>query len=62
MTMLVSWIGVDTHGPSSVYIAADSRISWTQEHKFDFGKKVFASKNILKFLDMQVMFFFHLLY
>lgn len=44
MTMLVSWIGVDTHGPSSVYIAADSRISWTQEHKFDFGKKVFASK------------------
>lgn len=49
MTMLVSWIGVDTHGPSSVYIAADSRISWTQEHKFDFGKKVFAG-SIPKFV------------
>ena len=44
MTMLVSWIGVDTHGPTSAYIAADSRISWNMGYKFDFGKKVFASK------------------
>ena len=44
MTMLVSWIGIDTHGPTSAYIAADSRISWNMTNKFDFGKKVFASK------------------
>ena len=42
--MLVSWIGIDTHGPTSAYIAADSRISWNMTNKFDFGKKVFASK------------------
>ena len=45
MTMLASWIGVDTHGPTSAYIISDSRISWSDRIKFDHGKKVFASKN-----------------
>lgn len=44
MTMLVSWIGVDTHGPTSAYIVADSRISWDTSNTFDFAKKVFAAK------------------
>jgi len=44
MTLLVSWVGIDTHGPSSVYIASDSRISWGTSVKFDFGRKVFAFK------------------
>ena len=42
MTLLVSWIGVDTHGISSAYIVSDSRFSWENGH-FDYGKKVFAS-------------------
>jgi hypothetical protein len=42
MTLLVSWVGIDTHGPSSIYIASDSRISWGASVKFDFGRKVFA--------------------
>ena len=42
MTLLVSWIGVDTHGTASAYIAADSRISWGNKAKFDHGRKVFA--------------------
>lgn len=43
MTLIVSWVGIDTHGPSSVYIASDSRISWgTAAAKFDLGRKVFA--------------------
>jgi hypothetical protein len=42
MTLLVSWVGVDTHGTSSAYIAADSRISWSSLAKFDYGRKVFA--------------------
>jgi hypothetical protein len=42
MTLLVSWVGVDTHGPSSVYIASDSQISWGTLAKFNFGRKVFA--------------------
>ncbi|MGD9126789.1 MAG: hypothetical protein PVH19_05360 [Planctomycetia bacterium] len=42
MTLLVSWIGVDTHGTTSAYIAADSRISWNNLAKFDHGRKVFA--------------------
>ena len=42
MTLLVSWIGVDSHGTSSAYIAADSRISWGIRANFDYGRKVFA--------------------
>lgn len=44
MTLLASWIGIDTHGPTSAYIVADSRISWDNKEYFDYGKKVFASK------------------
>lgn len=42
MTLLVSWIGVDTHGTASAYIAADSRVSWGDVANFDHGRKVFA--------------------
>ena len=42
MTLLVAWAGIDTHGPSSVYIASDSRISWGTGASFDYGRKVFA--------------------
>lgn len=43
MTLIVSWIGVDSRSPSSIYIASDSRISWGGNH-FDQGKKVFACR------------------
>ncbi len=42
MTLLVSWIGVDTHGTASAYIAADSRVSWGHAANYDHGRKVFA--------------------
>lgn len=42
MTLLVSWVGIDTHGPASLYVASDSRISWSDKAAFDFGRKVFA--------------------
>ena len=45
MTLLVAWAGIDTHGPSSIYIASDSRISWRDAAKFDYGRKVFAFAN-----------------
>ena len=45
MTLLVAWAAVDTHGPSSIYIASDSRISWGSSATFDRGRKVFAFKN-----------------
>jgi len=45
MTLLVAWAGVDTHGPASIYIASDSRISWGSSIFFDRGRKVFAFKN-----------------
>lgn len=44
MTLLVSWIAVDTHGPTSAYMVSDSRISWNNNQKFDYAKKVFASR------------------
>lgn len=45
MTLLVSWIGVDTHGTTSAYIAADSRVSWDNVAAFDHGRKVFAFRS-----------------
>ena len=45
MTLTHSWIGVDTHGTSSAYIAADSRISWMHKITFDHGRRVFAFQN-----------------
>lgn len=44
MTTLLAWTGIDTHGPASVYIASDSRISWGSGRYWNVGRKVFASK------------------
>lgn len=47
MTLIISWIGVDDklEGKSiaSLYIASDSRYSWPNSKKFDYGIKVFGS-------------------
>lgn len=48
MTSLVAWIGVDSRGPASIYLASDSRISWAIEKTvdtWDYGRKLFASKS-----------------
>ena len=45
MTSLVSWIGVDSRAPASVYLASDSRISWGNKLTWDYGRKLFASRN-----------------
>lgn len=45
MTLLVSWLAVDTHGPSAAYLTSDSRISWGDRSNFDYGRKVFAFNN-----------------
>lgn len=45
MTMLASWVGIDTHGPTSAYIVSDSRISWNNGSTYNHGKKVFACLN-----------------
>jgi hypothetical protein len=44
VTSLAAWSGVDSRGPSSIYLVSDSRISWadTASH-FDHGSKTFAS-------------------
>lgn len=42
MTLVVAWIAVDTHGPSSIYLASDSRVSWGTYDHFDHGRKVFG--------------------
>lgn len=44
MTTLISWIGVDPRGPSSIYLASDSRISWGNSSHWDNGRKLFASR------------------
>lgn len=47
MTLIASWIGVDDKKegkkPASIYIASDSRYSWGNAGKYDYGIKVFGS-------------------
>jgi hypothetical protein len=42
MTLLVAWVAVDKT-PASIYIAADSRISWSTHAYWDHAQKVFCS-------------------
>ena len=51
MTSLVCWIGIDSRGPASIYLASDSRISWRQGPRsenltWDQGRKIFACQNV----------------
>lgn len=43
MTSLVAWVAVDSVGPSALYFASDSRITWGDGRRWDFCKKVFSS-------------------
>lgn len=43
MTTLIAWAGVDHRAVSSIYIASDSRITWGNSHKWNQGRKTFAS-------------------
>lgn len=49
MTLIASFVGVDSKKdrprPASIYILSDSRISWGDTAKFEFGRKVFGCKN-----------------
>ncbi len=42
MTSIAAWTGADSRGPASLYIAADSRITFNGIY-WDQGRKVFAS-------------------
>jgi hypothetical protein len=44
MTSLISWVGVDSRGVASLYLASDSRISWADSGTWDYGRKLFASR------------------
>ncbi|QNA42676.1 hypothetical protein [Lacibacter sediminis] len=47
MTLIISWIGVDDKKDgkeiSSIYISSDSRYTWRNLGKYDYGVKVFGS-------------------
>ncbi|MCD9536036.1 hypothetical protein [Photobacterium carnosum] len=45
MTSLIAWVGVDARAPASVYLASDSRLSWSKSSNWDTGRKLFSSKN-----------------
>ena len=42
MSLLITWLGVDSRAPASIYIASDSRITWGKDSKWDYGRKVFG--------------------
>jgi hypothetical protein len=49
VTTIFSWTSVDSRGPSALYIASDSRISWItatghSTGRWDIGRKLFASR------------------
>lgn len=45
MTTLISWVGIDSRQPASIYLASDSRISWWASTTWDSGKKLFSTKH-----------------
>lgn len=46
MTSLVAWVGVDARHTASLYIATDSRVTWsTHAGAYDFARKTFAARN-----------------
>jgi hypothetical protein len=44
VTSLASWIAVDSRGPSSMYVASDSRVTWPSGHTWDHSRKVFVCR------------------
>lgn len=45
MTSLIAWIGIDSRGQTSAYLASDSRLSWGNSANWDTGGKLYASYN-----------------
>ncbi|SER11672.1 hypothetical protein SAMN03159444_03267 [Pseudomonas sp. NFACC02] len=45
MTSLIAWVAVDSVGPSALYFASDSRITWSGQTRWDFCKKIFSSNS-----------------
>lgn len=45
MTSLIGWVGIDSRGPASFYLASDSRISWAQGAHWDMGRKLFTCRH-----------------
>lgn len=45
MTTLISWLGADQRGPSSIYLASDSRISWGVADQWNYGGKLFIAQS-----------------
>lgn len=45
MTTLISWLGVDQRGPTSIYLASDSRISWGAVDQWNYGGKLFVAQS-----------------
>lgn len=46
MTSLTAWLGADSRGPTSLYFASDSRISWGKDRRgWETGRKVFACQS-----------------
>jgi hypothetical protein len=43
MTSLIAWVGIDSRGQTSAYLASDSRISWGDSASWDTGRKLFVS-------------------
>lgn len=45
MTTLVGWVGVDSRRVTSVYMASDSRFTWSNGSLWDYGKKLFSTSS-----------------
>lgn len=46
MTILIGWLGVDSHSPCSAYLMSDSRFTWGGTPPgYNYGQKLFALNN-----------------
>ncbi|BDT66095.1 hypothetical protein os1_02470 [Comamonadaceae bacterium OS-1] len=58
MTSFIAWVGVDQRGPSSLYFASDSRVTWDKKNPWDACKKVFACNSqpeVFGFVDYPLL-------
>lgn len=44
MTTLICWVTYDQNKPASIYLASDSRLSWSEKTFWNNGRKIFYSK------------------
>ena len=59
MTILIGWLGVDSHSPCSAYLMSDSRFTWggtPPGYGYEVNCRSICSKTIFDFIEQSLFF------